>query len=204
MNDDDRARLVDFYEQSFAIYGNDPRSVHWMDEDTQLLRFRALSRIASLEGSRVLDIGCGLGDFYRFFLKNRIDVDYTGIDIVPEFIESARMSFPDARFILGDMSTIEGEYDYIFASGVFSFVVENPKEHYFAEIKNLFNHAKKGMAFNMLDIKDHESDDTYFAYDKDEVLAYCRTLAPEVVLVDNYLPWDFTIYMYRKDQDGVI
>lgn len=197
MNRNDQKRLTDFYKKAFEQYGNDPRSVHWGDEHNQEIRFEMLNNIAKLNNKSILDVGCGLGDMYKFFISRSIPVEYYGIDIVPAFIDRARERFPDAKFFCGDAETLDKEYDYIIASGVLSFVVINSKEYYFGMIKKMFEHAREGLAFNMLNEIYHPADDTYFAYNIDEVVAYCKTLSTRVVLVDDYLPWDFTIYMYK-------
>lgn len=198
MNKRDHGRIVDFYESAFLEYGNDSRSVHWSSEDTQRIRFEILSRIADLTNKRILDVGSGLGDLYAFFLRKEVEVLYTGIDIVPVFVERARVRFPDAKFILTNGESIEEDFDYIVASGSFNFTVENAKSYYFEMITSLFSHAKLGMAFNMLNCAHHESNDTYIAYDVDEVITFCKTLTPYVTVIDTYLPWDFTVYMYKQ------
>jgi cyclopropane fatty-acyl-phospholipid synthase-like methyltransferase len=198
MNQDDHKRIVDFYESSFSLYGDDSRSVQWSNERTQNIRFEVLNGIADLNHKQVLDVGCGLADLYKFFLKKQIDVDYTGIDIVPAFIERAKVRFPDAHLILSNIESFKDTYDYILASGTFNVTVENASSYYFEMIRNLFECARKGFAFTMLDIQSHVSDDIYIAYDKNEVLTFCKTLTPYVVVKDEYLPWDFTIYMYKK------
>jgi SAM-dependent methyltransferase len=195
---DDQKRIVDFYEDSFLLYGNDPRSVHWSNEHTQDIRFEILSNIGDLKHRKILDVGCGLGDFYKFFLKKEIEVEYTGIDIVPTFVERAKVRFPDAHCVCGNIETLTDEYDYIFASGVFNINVTDAKTYYFRMIENIFRHTRIGFAFNMLNIQSHQSDDTYIAYDKDEVVAFCKTISPQVVVIDTYLPWDFTVYMYTE------
>ncbi|MFA5997446.1 MAG: class I SAM-dependent methyltransferase [Candidatus Paceibacterota bacterium] len=198
MNIDDKKKITAFYEDVYAKYGTDARSVHWADEHNQLVRFETLSKIANLSGKSVLDVGCGLGDLYKYFVSHSIPVDYSGIDIVPTFIDRARERFPDGRFLCGDAETLNTEYDYVLASGVLSFVIPNDKEHYFAMIKKMFDHAKEGLAFNMLNETAHPSDDTYLSYNIDEVAKYCKTLSPRVVVVSDYLPWDFTVYMYKE------
>jgi len=197
MNPNDTQRILDFYEDSFAKYGNDARSVHWSGEISQTVRFEVLSNIAPLAGMSVLDVGCGLGDLYKFFITKQIPVEYTGIDIVPAFITRAQERFPDAHFELGDMSSLCEDYDYIFVSGAFNLTTTNSKEYYFTLIKNLFRHSKRGLAFNMLNSDTHQTDEIYVSYNIDEVTRYCKTLTDKVVVIDNYLPQDFTIYMYK-------
>lgn len=198
MNNHDHKRIVAFYEDSFSLYGNDSRSVHWSNEYTQNVRFEVLNKIADLQAKSVLDVGSGLGDLYKFFLKKEIEVVYTGIDIVPLFIDRARTRFPDAHFVLADAKSLNEDYDYIVASGSFNFTVENAQSYYFEIIKSLWSHTREGFAFNMLKKDTHQSDETYTAYDIDEVVTFCKTLTPYVVVQDDYLPWDFTIYLYKR------
>ena len=55
----------------------------------------------SLNGKKVLDIGCGTGFFSKFYLKNSAQV--TGIDITTTSIESLRRSLPDGKFGTGSV-----------------------------------------------------------------------------------------------------
>lgn len=197
MDPDDQEGIVGFYEESFAKYGNDPRSVHWSGEISQRVRFEVLANIAPLLGMSVLDFGCGLGDLYKFFIAKQIPVAYTGIDIVPVFINRARERFPDARFELRDVLSLDEDYDYILVSGAFNLTTVNSKEYYFTTIKNLFARSKCGLAFNMLNSDTHQTDETYVSYNIDEVTRYCKTLADKVVIISGYLPQDFTVYMYK-------
>ncbi len=194
----DPKKILDFYEDSFAKYGNDPRSVHWSGEISQNARFEVLSKIAPLDSKKILDAGCGIGDLYKFFLSKKISVDYTGIDIVPAFIERARERFPEARFILAEMGSATEQYDYILASGAFTILADGiDKDYYFSLIRDMFSHAKIGFAFNMLNAATNPADETYLSYDIDEVVRFCKTLTDKVVVIDGYLPQDFTVYMYR-------
>lgn len=197
MHDDDKNRILDFYESALKMYGTDPRSVHWAGEETQKVRFEVLNKVANLNGKRVLDVGCGLGDLYKFFITNEIPVDYTGIDIVPAFIARARERFPGATFIVADVFSVNEQYDYVLASGALNFAVAGGKEYYFLMIKKKFECSQSGLAFNMLNKAEHSNDETYISYDVDEVVVYCKTLTDKVVVVADYLPWDFTVYMYK-------
>lgn len=197
MHDDDHKRILNFYEDALQVYGNDARSVHWSNKETQSVRFDALCKVADLNNKSVLDVGCGLGDLYKFFISKQIAVDYTGIDIVPVFVERARARFPDTDFRVADISVLNEQYDYVLASGVLNLTVADSKNYYFSLIKKMFECSKKGLAFNMLNKAEHSNDETYVSYDIDEVTAYCKTLTDKVVVVTGYLPWDFTVYMYK-------
>ena len=53
----------------------------------------------------VLDLGCGPG-FWTAYLHS-LQVQTTGIDIVPEFIEHARAAHPGPEFRLGSMNDVD-------------------------------------------------------------------------------------------------
>ena len=197
MTPEEKQRLINYYENSLKEYGDNAQAVHWLNHNTQEIRFEILSKIADLNNKKILDVGCGLGDLYKFLISKNINTEYSGIDIVPEFIAKAQKHFPNLKFQIKDISDINEEYDYILASGVFSFNVEDSKNYYFSLIKRIFEHAKYGFAFNMLNSVAHNTDETYFAYDVNEVLAYCKTLTENVKIVSDYLPQDFTVYMYK-------
>jgi SAM-dependent methyltransferase len=71
-------------------------------------------------GEKILDIGCGPADVLHYLPA----VNYTGLDISPEYIASAKQRFGSrGRFFCGDvgLATIEGEqgtFDLVLAIGV--------------------------------------------------------------------------------------
>jgi len=71
-------------------------------------------------GDRVLDIGCGPADI----LEALPEMDYTGFDISPEYIASARKRFGNrARFLCEDVGAAsiereQGTFDLVLATGV--------------------------------------------------------------------------------------
>ena len=75
------------------------------------------------EGSRVLDVGCGNGRLYAFL--NKKNISYIGIDQNPYLIEQARIRYPEATFITGNilsLNTVPGiagqKFDAIFSIAV--------------------------------------------------------------------------------------
>ena len=71
-------------------------------------------------GDKILDIGCGPADILNYLPA----VNYTGLDISPEYINSAKQRFgTKGRFCCGDVgqATIEGEqgtFDLVITIGV--------------------------------------------------------------------------------------
>src|ERR1035437_4210533 len=135
----DEKRFFDFYKEALSLYGNDVKSLHWIDDKSQNIRFEIFNKIADLNNNlskkSALDVGCGFGDLYKFFISQHIEVDYTGIDIIPDFISRAKEKFPEAKFRVEDIFSTNEKYDYIFASGSLNFTVTDSKNYYFSMIK---------------------------------------------------------------------
>jgi ubiquinone/menaquinone biosynthesis C-methylase UbiE len=60
-----------------------------------------IARYLSIRPGVVLDVGCGPGHLTAHLRS--LDVDAIGLDMVPEFIEHARTTYPDGRYELGSM-----------------------------------------------------------------------------------------------------
>lgn len=87
----------------------------------------------------ILDYGCNQGNLLKDFSPHVTLANYTGIDIVPEAINLAKINYPDAKFILynkyhpiynptGDINSsitnyIDRKFDVIVARGVYSHFV---------------------------------------------------------------------------------
>jgi trans-aconitate methyltransferase len=198
-SDQDKKRLRDYYVKSLNAFGiNSAMALNWAGEESQFIRFQALSGIGDFDQKRILDVGSGLGDLYHFLSLSYRDFDYLGIDIVPELVEKAKIKYPGVKFQVFDVLDFQGKsFDYVLASGALSFKVPDHKEKYFKVIEKMFSLTKIGLAFNMLDASGHIDDETFAAYNSKEVFELCRKIAPKVELINTYSPQDFTIYMYR-------
>jgi 2-polyprenyl-3-methyl-5-hydroxy-6-metoxy-1,4-benzoquinol methylase len=86
-------------------------------------------------GRRVLDVGCGTGFFTEYFLARGADV--TGLDLTTASVERLRARFPQARFVLADVSEAEpdGSYDIVNAFDVLYHITE--QERWEAAVRHL-------------------------------------------------------------------
>src|SRR5690348_4716241 len=64
-----------------------------------------ITRHLSIRPGVVLDVGCGPGHLTAHLCS--LDVDATGIDLVPEFIDHARATHLEARFEIGSMHRLD-------------------------------------------------------------------------------------------------
>lgn len=172
----------------------------YRNEDSQLRRYAALTEAGDLNGHTLLDIGCGHGDLKGYLDERYHGFGYIGIDQMPEFIMRARSMHghrPNCYFCLADFTTEDLPHaDYAFASGVFCYRCEN-ENYYFAMIEKMYGAADKALAFNMLDAAKFPAHPLLTGHDPEKVLAYCKTLSPDVRLIRGYLEDDFTVVMHR-------
>jgi SAM-dependent methyltransferase len=197
---EDYSRNVDLYTNLYKEHGISPASLNWGSRDSQCRRFEVLSSIGDLEGASILDIGCGLGDFYAWLKDKKLSVDYTGMDITPCMIDAAKDRFPEVDFQVKDIFSIDGEkiYDYVFASGIFYLVRKDPEIFMRRVVKKMFLLSKVAVGFNSLSAWAGSRDDGEFYADPSRTLTTFGEITPYVCLRHDYHPGDFSMFLYRN------
>lgn len=74
-------------------------------DDMHELDRRHIEQWAEQISGRVIDAGCGPGHWTDFLHK--LGADISGIDLVPEFVESARIRFPDVSFQVSSLRSLD-------------------------------------------------------------------------------------------------
>lgn len=191
--------IINKYDERLKQYGYSPKSLGWM-KGKQTLRFKILTEIGNMNDCSVLDVGCGFGDLYKFLLDNGLKVDYLGLDINPNLINLAKKIYPSANFIIKDVVNLDTKkkFDWIILSGIFEFKMS--EEHMQNIFNKLFSVCNKGIAVNFLSsYVDFKSKDA-FHVSPESIFSLCKTLSRRVLLRHDYMPFEFTIYLYKDDQ----
>ena len=194
--------VIKRYNDRLAVHGYSPKSLGWV-KGRQTVRFKVLSEIGEMDGSRVLDIGCGFGDLFHFFRKLGKKVDYTGYDINQNFIDIAKRQYPDARFLAGNVldEQIRDEYDWVFASGVFEFKYPNMIGFVKRFLTKMFGVATKGIAADfMTSYVDYRGGADGFYASPEQIFKIGKSLSKRVSIRHDYMPYEFAVYIY-KDQE---
>ncbi len=188
-----------FFRLHMRLFGDDWRALGWHSRQTQYRRFAVLCEVGDLAQCRILDVGCGLGDLYGYLKAERIDVDYTGCDLLPEMVDRAQRRYPEARFIVQDVLQAglgDESFDYILSSGAFNIDFGDNVAAVQRAMQVMVEQCKLGVAINFLSISDSGRDPIFYHYDPQVMLAYARTLSSQARLQEGYLPNDFTLYLY--------
>ena len=199
LSNNDIKRINDFYNKLIADNGYSSQALSRNNEYTQKIRFITLSQISNLANKTILDVGCWFGDLYDFLTKEGCNnFKYTGLDILPTMIEKAKERHPDIEFIEAEYHKYKADrYDIILSSGALSFKIPNYKDYYFGMIEKMYKESKIAIGFNMLNAKGHVDDNTFTAYSLPEVYEFCSTLTENIIIRQDYLPHDFTFYLYH-------
>ena len=84
-----------------------------------LEQYKLLKKNLISANSKILDFGCGVGTFHRFFAKD--DISLTGIDVSSQSLQVAKKKFPKNQYLTYDGEKIpfpDNTFDTCFATGV--------------------------------------------------------------------------------------
>ncbi len=192
--------LVDNYRNLLFEHGTGPQVAHYTTVESQFMRFEELVKIGDLSGAKVLEVGCGIGDFYGFLNSKFSDLQYTGIDIVPEIIDVAKKRFPEISFECRDVlaEPLTEDYDYVLISGVFNNAIPQHTEFLQALTEESFKHCKIALGFNFISTYVNFSESAFAYHNPMEVLQYCiDNLSKKVSLFHHYKRTDVCVFVYK-------
>ncbi|MHB1126368.1 MAG: class I SAM-dependent methyltransferase [Bacillota bacterium] len=195
----DDKEIVDYYVRSYQQFGDSPLAFCWNSRESQYKRFEVLLKVDNLNGQSVLDVGCGTADLFLFLLDQKINCDYFGCDLVPEFITEARKKTPGG-FFLGNFLSIDfnRKFDYVLCSGMLNYLGGGYTEA-FASLDKMVDLATRGIAVNFRSAL-HQSVgvQSLLSYDPFQVMDYSNAKYGKRFLLDHsYLPHDFTLFSYK-------
>jgi SAM-dependent methyltransferase len=191
--------MVQDYRGRFRKYGDAPESVG-MSSEGQRFRFQKLMEIGDLHQRRVLDLGCGIGDFYPFLVKKFGELDYTGIDLVQEMVDFAEKKYPRARFLCRDLfvDDLDESFDYVLISTVFNYAMSGSND-FIRELTSVaFKYCTRGLGFNFLSTYANFRDVEMAYHDPAQMLDFCiHNLTRRVVMHHHYERVDVIVFAYR-------
>ena len=191
--------MIEKYTGLLASEGDSPAAIQ-MSSEGQEFRFKKLLDIGCLEGRRILDIGCGRGDFYPYLKKSVDDVKYTGVDIVPDLVQLANNKYPEARFLCKDLieELWDEKFDYIFISMVFNHKLDEMHDLMKVLLKRSFNMCSIGLGFNFVSSYVNYPHDNGTTHDPVSVFEYCiKELSNKVNVYHHYDRCDVGVFVYH-------
>jgi SAM-dependent methyltransferase len=201
--------LREHYKKTFLSHGATSKGVDWGDNEiTATIRQNKMLEVIRTPphlGISLLDVGCGYGALADIVDKNKLNVSYTGIDLVEEMIAEAIKRHPDKNFKIGDILETQIEpTDYVICNGILTqkLSASTLKMNEFAQrlIKRMFDICTVGLAFNVMSTFVNFQKENLYYRNPVELAGWCMSeLTPHVRLDCAYKLWyEYTIFLYKK------
>lgn len=203
------ASLQQHYQRTFAEHGCTSAGVDWGTDESVRRRNHAMLQVVMNDQDRpqapsLLDVGCGYANLLDQATQRDLAIDYHGIDVVPEMTQAASQRHPDATFRTLDAFDLadDDHYDYLVCNGILTQKLHashlKMQAHAKRLIARLYQHCRRGIAFNVMSNRVNFMADNLFYWSPIESLAFCAgELSSSVVLDHHYLPYEYTVYVYR-------
>jgi SAM-dependent methyltransferase len=155
----------------------------------------------------LLDFGCGLAHLLDFMQcePQYQQVQYTGLDLSPKYLEAAKARHADRNFLLLDVLEAEDglpQFDYVIMNGVFNFrgtLSEDAMLSYWRQLTaTVFRHCRRGLAFNVMSrLVDWERNDLFHLPFDTLAQHVGQALSRHFVIRHDYGAYEYTTYVYR-------
>jgi SAM-dependent methyltransferase len=204
------------YADAAKLHGGRFEATLWRSEAMQQRRFEVLAEISALAARsklrpvRILDAGCGRGDFARYLAGMGIEIgEGIGIEAMPALRRAAARGAPSRwRFLAGDFLADPESFrrhapDLVFFSGSLNtFTLPGLRR----AVGRAFEAASIGVAFNVLSksgVRRAEPTSPARRFDTPRLLEWAMGLTPVVALRQDYLgSHDATLWLC-KDSIGL-
>jgi SAM-dependent methyltransferase len=211
------AGIAKRFGQAVESHGATPSGVGWSSPQAQSLRFQELLAIFANhppgQPFTAFDFGCGYGALCPLLaaIPQRPLTGYTGYDISPAMIETARQRYGiDPRFQFQQAALPRSRADYGFVSGTFNYRGQASAEHWQcylrATLDQLLKKCDRGLAINFLRLAPGASRRSpVMHYSTPSDWLDFLTRHPRVLsltLRDGYLPDDFTVLIQTRPLVG--
>ena len=189
-------KLRSHYAPLVSKCGDSYRAVDWGSSSSQHKRFDILLNSTDWQHKRILDVGCGVGHLAGYLDKHGFDGCYLGVDMVPEMIQKCRNYHKahDFESIINLEEAKSFDADLVIASGLFTFA---DQQRFKQTISQLFDLTSDVLAFNSLSSWAKNQVQGEFYAHPITTFEYCSTLSTCVTIRHDYMPHDFTVYLYK-------
>lgn len=199
------ASQIKAYDHAVDAFGVTSKAVMWDDPQTQYFRFAELIRCVDLndDKKKLLDVGCGNGEFFKFLNLMGYRGTYTGYDINKKLLAQAEKRFASINVknvnILSNEPS-DKEFDYVTLSGVFNMNTGQTPAYVYEFLTRMFSMCNIAIAFNLISTHVTFRDERMFYLDPAETLAFCiANLSKRTSLYHGNLPYNYTVIVYKNE-----
>jgi len=191
---------IERYRERLERLGVCKETLGW-NKGKQDIRYGSLIGHLPNAISSLVDVGCGFADGVEYIKEKHPNINYLGIDIVPEFIEYAKLRYPEYQFQCDDFDKITFDFhvDAIIASGIFNY---NSGSNYddlsrflrFA-VRNNVRHVSFDLLSDNVDFRNSHN----FYYDVGKVYNLLKKFSRRVRICHAVQPFEFSVGIDLND-----
>lgn len=199
--------MTDFFDERKhyeAKLGNDSATVFWGSPQAAEKRYAAILHHVPFREASIIDVGCGAADLLDAAIAAGAHPShYSGIDIVPAFIDTARSRWPNERFILGnalESLTEATPADWVIANGLFGHAQPDGlwPQRFKEMTAAMWRAAKMGIAYTLISTHSpRRNPQAYYVEPQWAVADAAERFSSRYLLDHTYLPNDMLIVVFK-------
>ena len=148
----------------------------YFDSDLYNDSYRIFCSKITKKGGSVLDVACGPGNVANFIVRERPDLNVTGIDLAPHMIQMAISLVPKAKFLIHDcrkLPALGESYDGIAYAFGLNYLNQDDAEQMFDSISKVL--VAKGTLYLSASLGDAEKSGLHTTSNGNQIYAYYRS-----------------------------
>ena len=197
---------IELYTGLFKEHGYTPAALGCA-KGKQFLRYHELTADFDLSGAKILDVGCGFGDFNNYLKHIGVkNYHYVGVDIMDEFIDEAKRRYKGKNITFLNGNFLESEFnetfDYAIASGTFNLKIENVDGYSYISqnIEKMLSLSSIAVAIDFLSDKVDYKYEYNFNSDPLKILEIGYGFSRNLILKNNYFPFEFSLTLFKNEE----
>lgn len=208
LDPDDVNVVIKRYQQRIAEHGATFASLNSGSAEKQAIRHSVHASALRNNKPSILEVGCGLGDFYVYLLSEKIDCSYSGYDIVPEYVTECRRRHPHADFAVRNVfdDGIEGTYDTVVMSQVLNnrYQKSDNMQVMRRALEMAFECTRTSVSIDMLSSYVDFRNPDLFYYSPEEIFRIAKAIAGRVVMRHDYRAFEFCVQLFHEQAEGYL
>jgi len=208
LDPEDASRVIQRYQQRIAEHGATFASLNSGSEEKQAIR--QWVHASALRGQRpsILEVGCGLGNFYKYLVEHKRDCSYHGYDIVPEYVAECQRVYPQAGFDVRNifLNGIEGSYDTVVMSQVLNNRYQKSDNMLVMRraLELAYQHTRVSVSVDMLSTYVDFRNPDLFYYSPEDIFRMAKAIAPRVLIRHDYRAFEFCVQLFHQEAEGYV
>lgn len=194
-------RVIDLFRKSYEENGYHPNSLIAASWERLAVTYRQVADNLDFSGKTMLDAGCGFCNLLDYLVNERYQFpkEYTGIDIVPGFVEDSTKTLArlpkslkiKTDLLVGNFYEVElPKVDIVVGLGM-----SNSAKTMTPLIHRMWALAEEALVFECLSSLEYQG--VLLAHDPVEVLQLCLRLSRNVRLLYDYGDQEFLVIMKK-------